>query len=132
MPTGDFHLGSTVTMFLPHRLLSRGLPSKATAPTIRRFGPRANAIESSSGLRFEKNTCPKTCVLVGTVYGEFGCVAPVEERMHRRLMLLQQIMASVMETCCALNPREYRFIKTSEVRVVQIYYTYIHDATLNF
>ena len=68
-----------------------------------------------SGLRLEKKTSSKTCLLVGTVYGEISCLAPVDERTYRRLLLLQQIIGSVMETTCALNPREYRFIKTAEV-----------------
>lgn len=38
---------------------------------------------------------------------------PVEERMYRRLALLQQIMRMGVPTPCALNPREYRLIKTT-------------------
>ena len=38
---------------------------------------------------------------------------PVDERMYRRLALLQQIMSMGVPTPCALNPREYRLIKTT-------------------
>ncbi|CAM9851731.1 unnamed protein product, partial [Ectocarpus fasciculatus] len=89
----DFYLGSTVSMFLPHRLLNRALPGREMIPSF------------------------KTSVFTGTIYGEFGIVVPIDEGMYRRLMLLQQIMGSVMKTTCALNPREYRFIKTSEMKL---------------
>lgn len=116
----DFYLGSTVSMFLPHRLLNRALPGREMIPSLRgrqgiyntnKFGH----VESASGLRYEKTSSFKTSVFTGTIYGEFGIVVPIDEGMYRRLMLLQQIMGSVMKTTCALNPREYRFIKTSEV-----------------
>ena len=38
---------------------------------------------------------------------------PVDERMYRRLALLQQIMSMGVPTPCGLNPREYRVIRTT-------------------
>lgn len=55
----------------------------------------------------------KSCLVIGTIDGGLGMLIPVEERMYRRLALLQQIMSMGVETPCALNPREYRLIKTS-------------------
>lgn len=102
-----------MSMFLSHRLLHK--PEFSIDSGRFTLAKNARIIESASGVRYEKNSSAKTCSLIGTIYGELGVVVPVDERMYRRLMLLQQIMSSVMETTCALNPREYRFLKSSEV-----------------
>ena len=65
------------------------------------------------GQRLDKITGNKSCVLIGTIDGGLGMLIPVEERMYRRLALLQQIMSMGVPTSCALNPREYRQIKTT-------------------
>ena len=65
------------------------------------------------GQRLDKISGNKSCVLIGTIDGGLGMLLPVEERMYRRLALLQQIMCMGVATPCALNPRDYRLIKTT-------------------
>jgi len=55
----------------------------------------------------------RTCVLAGTIDGGLGLFVPVDERTYRRLALLQQLMGMGVPTPCALNPRDYRLLKTS-------------------
>jgi hypothetical protein len=50
----------------------------------------------------------RMCSLVGTMDGALGCLVPVEERMYRRLSLLQQIIAMLLPSAFALNPRDFR------------------------
>lgn len=105
-------------MFVPHRLLSRPQKEPTITHTSRLARIKGGSLHvSASGVRFEKTGSPKTCVLVGTVYGEIGVLIPIDEGVHKRLLLLQQIMGSVMNTTCGLNPREYRFIKTSGLKL---------------
>ena len=65
------------------------------------------------GQRLDKLGSCKSCVLIGTIDGGLGMLLPMEERMYRRLALLQQIMSMGVATPCALNPRDYRLIKTT-------------------
>ena len=65
------------------------------------------------GQKLDKFSGTKSCVLVGTIDGGLGMLMPVEERMYRRLALLQQIMSMGVPTPCGLNPREYRVIRTT-------------------
>jgi cleavage and polyadenylation specificity factor subunit 1 len=55
--------------------------------------------------------------MLGTNDGELGILVGVDDRSHRRLLLLQQIMGSVVESTCGLSHRDYRFIKTSKYRL---------------
>jgi hypothetical protein len=72
------------------------------------------------GTRFNKATMPaKATVLVGTMDGGLSVVQPLEERMYRRLALLQQIMTMAVHTNFSLNPREYRLLKSARVRVAR-------------
>ena len=124
----DFHIGSSPTIMLPHRLLDypSGMP---TRKRIRSDTLRGTAAQNSSsaialaassvplGSRFDKSTSSKCCVLVGTADGSLGLLLPVEERMHRRLALLQNIMSTTVPMACALNPVEYRCLKTTRPKV---------------
>ena len=42
---------------------------------------------------------------------------PLEERMYKRLILLQQIMTITIPTLGGLNPRDYSLFKSTRVRV---------------
>jgi len=50
----------------------------------------------------------RTKLFLGNVKGSIGCLVPVEEKMFKRLALLQQIMSLLLPTPFALNPKEYR------------------------
>jgi cleavage and polyadenylation specificity factor subunit 1 len=69
--------------------------------------------------RFNKsstNIAKSSCTIVGTVDGSIGVLVPIEEKMYRRLAVLQQIMIFTVKTPLALNPREYRLFKSTRFR----------------
>jgi hypothetical protein len=68
------------------------------------------------GSRLEKNICSKSCLVYGTADGGIGLLLPIDERIHRRLAVLQQIMYTTQPMSCCLNPNEYRTIKISKHR----------------
>jgi cleavage and polyadenylation specificity factor subunit 1 len=55
--------------------------------------------------------------LIGTIHGCVGIFIPIDERIYRRLALLQQLMAVGVETCCNLNPTEFRTMKSSKFKL---------------
>lgn len=109
LPTSDFHLGSTVTTFISHRLLTKPIIVSDSAIFLSGF--------ISTGQRLEKTLSTKYSTCVATIEGELGILIPVDDRTYRRLLLLQQIMASVIKTTCGLNPREFRYMRTSKYRL---------------
>ncbi len=109
LPTADFHLGSTVTAFMSHRLLTKPIILSESALHFSSF--------VSDEQRLEKKLSTKYSTCVTTIEGELGILIPVDDRTYRRLLLLQQIMASVIKTAGALNPREFRHIRTVKYRL---------------
>jgi cleavage and polyadenylation specificity factor subunit 1 len=128
----DFHVGSDVTLMLSHLYLtlppappSAPLPPSAL-PMVgsgmygrNRMRVQGVSMRSSIpfGSRAQKHSSTRSCTLVGSGDGSLGLLIPVEERMYRRLALLQQIMSMGIETPCALNPRDYRSVKTIRRRL---------------
>jgi hypothetical protein len=134
----DFHLGSMGTVLASHDLLYPELQSKKKQQTYTKAGvsvpmppPPPRARKGSSfplqtfGSRLYKLNPPlvppptrqavqqptvdkKTCVLVATVYGGIGLLVPLDEKMYKRLALLQEIMSRTIVTVFALNPKDYR------------------------
>jgi cleavage and polyadenylation specificity factor subunit 1 len=49
--------------------------------------------------------------------GSVGVLIPIEEKIYRRLALLQQIMSMGIATPFAMNPKEYRKIKSKSFRI---------------
>lgn len=123
----DFHLGSNASMLLPHRLLDypTGVPTRSrqrsdTSTTSTAISTSASSVMASApplGSRFDKNSNTKSALFVGTMEGGIGMLLPVDERTHRRLALLQSIMTTTVTMACALNPTEYRALKTSRLRL---------------
>ncbi len=135
----DFHVGSLVTSLISRRILD--LPSGMPYRSRSKSGGRSNSIIGSLsqpstprsilssstlptstsaivlGSRLEKNICLKSCLICGTADGGVGLLLPVDERIYRRLVLLQQIMYTTQPTICCLNPSEYRTIKTGKQRI---------------
>lgn len=117
----DVHVGSNASVMLPHRLLDfpSGMPTRTrmkSDSSVSRQTPHTTS-QTPLGSRFDKHTSLKSALLVGTSEGGLGILLPVEERIHRRLALLQSIMTTTVPTACALNPIEYRCIKTSRPQV---------------
>lgn len=50
----------------------------------------------------------RNCTMVGTMDGALGCLIPLDEKMYKRLSMLQQIMSMLLPSAIALNPRDYR------------------------
>ena len=66
--------------------------------------------------RLDKSTSLKTAAIIATSDGSVGALIPVEERIYRRLALLQQIMSAALETGLALNPRDFRRFRSLKPR----------------
>lgn len=70
------------------------------------------------GTRFNKQAVPsRTSVTIGTMDGGLGMVFCLEERMYKRLIMLQQIMVMTVPTPFALNPRDYRQYNDAHLHV---------------
>ncbi len=48
--------------------------------------------------------------------GSLGAVLPLTERLYRRMLLLQHYISFVLEPCCALNPKDFRLLKSGHFR----------------
>jgi len=70
----------------------------------------SSAASGSFGSRVSK-TCSSDVVLVGTSAGSVGLVVPLNEKVYRRLLVLQQLLSAVVPTVCGLNPREFRLLR---------------------
>lgn len=91
-------------------------PIPLSLSLVRVNKPKQSATSATGqpfGQRLDKLSSSKSCILIGTMDGGLGMLLPVEERMYRRLALLQQIMSMGVATPCGLNPRGYRLIKTT-------------------
>jgi cleavage and polyadenylation specificity factor subunit 1 len=104
----DFHLGSEITMSINHTTLSApyNAASKMTASDASKL----------FGARMVKSSPVKSCVVIGTMDGSIGLFIPVEERIYKRLNLLQHLMIMSMKSVCALNPKDYRLFKSNNFR----------------
>ncbi|TDH71369.1 hypothetical protein CCR75_006593 [Bremia lactucae] len=51
--------------------------------------------------------------VLGTSEGGIMALVPVSERVFRRLYTLQNVMINTLQQNCALNPREFRMLKTN-------------------
>ena len=81
---GDFHLGAHVTKLVRQRLI---------------------AVEPKDGSRTSEH---RYATVFGSLDGGLGMMVPVEERLFRRLFMLQQILVNALEHNAALNPKGFR------------------------
>ncbi|RLN50754.1 hypothetical protein BBJ29_006996 [Phytophthora kernoviae] len=95
--TSDFHLGVQVASMFRKRVDAVGPP----APTANGANGRASAPPS-----FYVN-------ILGNSEGGVNALIPVGERVFRRLFTLQNVMVNTLPQNCALNPREFRMLKTN-------------------
>ncbi|KAG2522982.1 hypothetical protein JM18_003736 [Phytophthora kernoviae] len=93
----DFHLGVQVASMFRKRVDAVGPP----APTTNGANGRASAPPS-----FYVN-------ILGNSEGGVNALIPVGERVFRRLFTLQNVMVNTLPQNCALNPREFRMLKTN-------------------
>ncbi|KAJ8542479.1 hypothetical protein ON010_g12334 [Phytophthora cinnamomi] len=94
----DFHLGVQVASMFRKRVDGPG----HVAPAANGRGPSA----------------PPSCYVnvMGNSEGGVGALIPVGERVFRRLFTLQNVMVNTLPQNCALNPREFRMLKTNAQR----------------
>ncbi|RLN10385.1 hypothetical protein BBJ28_00017564 [Nothophytophthora sp. Chile5] len=94
--TSDFHLGVQVASMFRKRVDTGGqmvhTNGRASAPP----GYYVNVLGNSEG--------------------GVGALVPVGERVFRRLFTLQNVMINTLPQNCALNPREFRMLKTNAQR----------------
>lgn len=82
-----------------------------------RYGDMNPNPSVSFDLKLTKSSCHRTCTIIGTMDGSVGMLLPVEERVYKRLNLLQHLMSMTLNSTCALNPKDYRILKTSRLRL---------------
>ena len=96
----DFHLGSVVSLLLPHA--SVGGSNGATYNS----GTRFDRLQ-----RVSKSCMSRTGSIIGSYDGGVGMLLPIDEKVYRRLALLQQIMGTVIPARFGLNSRDFRKLK---------------------
>lgn len=119
LTVADFHVGSDVTTMVSHDTLSTDPLKKPALRDPSDSRPPAPLPRTRRGCSFPLqafstrfNKTPKvssrTCTVIGTMDGGLGMLIPLDERMFRRLSLLQQIMVLAVKMPLLTNPREYR------------------------
>ena len=78
--------------------------------------PKLGAGALEFGTRFSKALTHRVCAVSGSIDGAMGIFLPVEEKLYRRLALLQQLLCTTVHTCCHLSPQEYRLFRSRRVR----------------
>mmetsp|Transcript_20261 Transcript_20261/g.20377 ORF Transcript_20261/g.20377 Transcript_20261/m.20377 type:complete len:571 (+) Transcript_20261:3-1715(+) len=122
----DIHIGSDVSLLLPHRVLGDPTIASSLSTAVTTISNDVNAelmrkqrfLRGTTlpfGARLQKNSMNKSSLVVGTMDGGLGMLVPLEERTYRRLVLLEQVMSTALETTCGLNPREHRNLKSCRV-----------------
>ena len=116
----DCHLGSDAQVLLSHAAYSQEITA---LPTFQRLAPLPGQRQPPKpvgvvdfGTRFNKLVSSKICSLYGSIDGAVGIFVPLDEKVYRRLALLQQLMSTSVKTCCYLNPQEHRFFQSVRVR----------------
>lgn len=124
----DFHIGSDVKVMLskislgipahmpPSLLIDAGNQTTRSIVDVRQGRPLPEP-KVPFGSRLDKVSSLRTVTILGTMDGGIGVLVPIDAEIYRRLALLQELMSVGVPTPCALNPREYRVIKTSRVKV---------------
>ncbi|RYH26307.1 hypothetical protein EON65_14745 [archaeon] len=133
----EFYLGAVGNVITTHDILYPelakkkptfipGLPAPPPPPRTRKgsnfplqtYGSRLNKVNapiqfySTNKVQMTPGNQPsvdkRTCVLIGTARGTLGLLVPLDEKMYKRLALLQELMSRTMVTAFALNPKDYR------------------------
>lgn len=86
---GDIHIGSHINSFLRIRCKLSDLQN-----------------DKKALMTFEK----RHMTFYFTQDGSIGAILPVSEKVYRRLLMLQNLMATNVPHVAGLNPRAYRFV----------------------
>ena len=97
----DFHLGSAVSLLLPHASVG------GSNGAVYNSGTRFDRLQ-----RVSKSCMRRTGSVIGSYDGGVGMLLPIDEKVYRRLALLQQIMGTVIPARFGLNSRDFRRLKS--------------------
>lgn len=115
----DFHIGSEVTSLISHPTLSLNtnlqMVNKMYARQNKQQRPDSTGL--AFGTRQSKTSINRSCAIIGTIDGSIGMLSPVDEFVFKRLYLLQYLMSVSLQHVCALNPRDYRLLKSTQFRL---------------
>ncbi|GLD92415.1 hypothetical protein PINS_up000948 [Pythium insidiosum] len=96
--TSDFHLGVQITSMI------RKATGTSNPPAAQMAGHRKHQEQPSQS---------QYVTLLGSSEGSVGAIMAVGERVFRRLFTLQNVMINTLPQNCALNPREFRMMKSN-------------------
>jgi hypothetical protein len=65
------------------------------------------------GTTLDKQNAAKSCVILGTADGSLGILLPLDEKIYRRLALLQQLMLMGVKSKLSFNPKDFRSFKST-------------------
>lgn len=103
-----------VMQFAPHDVESRG------GQRLLRTADFHLGVQVIAMLRKRVDVTPTTNVcyvnLLGSSEGSLAALVPVAERVFRRLFTLQNVMINTLPQNCALNPRDFRSLKSNSQR----------------
>lgn len=108
--TAAMHVGSELSVLLPHRLLSLPSVAEQVNVQVRSISGSSQTSKSNSilyryGSRLEKSISDRSCLIVATLEGSVAALVPVDERVYQRLLLLQEILCKILATPFNLNPK---------------------------
>ena len=120
----DAHIGTDLDVLVPHTLFTPEplkeqavIPPPPPPPGAYRAPFSAKPKPALDfGVRFNKAATTKVCAVSGSIDGAIGVFVPVEEKLYRRLALLQQLLSTTVKTCCHLSPQEFRLFRSRRVR----------------
>ncbi|KAJ0402397.1 hypothetical protein P43SY_004106 [Pythium insidiosum] len=98
--TSDFHLGVQITSMI-RKATSGSNPPPVSQASANRKQPQDQSRHS------------QYVTLLGSSEGSVSAVMSVGERVFRRLFTLQNVMINTLPQNCALNPREFRMMKSN-------------------
>jgi len=106
----EFHLGCKAHTLLSSQMLS--YPEAPQSSGNRRMSRGGGGRDLAPLSRLAKTNSKRFGLVVGGHDGTVGTFQPVDERVYRRLALLQQIMGWIVPAHFGLNSREFRRLKT--------------------
>ncbi|DAZ99895.1 TPA: hypothetical protein N0F65_011818 [Lagenidium giganteum] len=116
---GDMEENLHVMQFAPNDIESRG-GQRLLRTSDFHVGMQVSCMfrKGVTALPGSDPSTPKgfTVNIFGTTEGAVGALVPVGERIFRRLFTLQNVMINTLPQNCALNPREFRTMKTNGER----------------
>lgn len=113
----DFHVGAEFSAMALHPALSVDTKPAQSTSTISKGYYRTGSINGAPfGSRYIKSSMTKSCLICGSLEGGVGILLPVDEKVFKRLNLLQHMMIMTLPSTLGLNPKDYRLLKSTRYR----------------